>query len=144
MAIKTKYLQNYLNSDEEVLNVISKMIEQAGVNQDKINKACDLKFISDNCYFISTNLEQVREENTELNVNGISFYVSKLNRNEISEMLVKLHIAINADTSIRVQVALDEEVYNWLITEFSTTEPILSLATYTLLTYITFYIFKSK
>lgn len=114
-------ISRYKGSVEELANALGNVMDNEESNKYKI---------------MSLNPNEVTQDRIEINIEGQTIHISELTAAELTFTLIRLHIYINKNKSIGVQVEVDMGGLEFYNTKYETTNALKMLTTKTVCGYI--------
>ena len=129
LAIKTNYLQKLIKVESDVTETIREILcEAVNHGRSEINYNSIGNVIGEKYKLVSNNANEVNAEASQVDVNGTTVYISKLESWQVPLSVIKVHTALMANTSIAIKLGINTEALNFYINDFVVAEPSLALA----------------
>lgn len=136
IGVKTRYMQKKIDSYDSMIDTIRCIAVEALDSGMSIDNIDNVKTLDGMYSIISNDASNVRQDMTDIQINGETFYVSDMSEGEFAETAIKLHTELFGDTAIAIKVVVSGTIYNFIDNFFSTSEPSLELAVKTLRNYL--------
>lgn len=127
-AIKTKFLSKVLNSDDDYIEVVQTMLQEAIKDDIAIQFKAIGNVIGEQRALLSDEMDAVGADSFELNINGNVMYLAKVENWQVLHALLKIYGSLFNDTSIAIKTLVNTDAINFYGKEFATPEPSLYLA----------------
>jgi hypothetical protein len=136
LAVKTQYFARQVNNSTDFNESIAEIVKEAMKTGRTPNFNSVGNVIGESYRLISMNPNEVNENATQMNVNGVSFYISAVEPWQIPLSLIKTHTALMANTGVAVKVNVSTVALWFFSKEYEVAEPSLSLAVESFVRYI--------
>ena len=135
-AVKTNYMTLKIEDENDVISVITKIIEQGLDEGNEIDTLAVGKVLDSDYMIISESATTVSTSFVTLNVRGKAYFVSEMEEWQLIYALIKLHYVVCKNKSIGLNVKVNVEAYEFYTTEFRVSDPSFRLAVRSIVEYV--------
>ena len=128
VAVKTKYMQAVVETQEKFIDVVQKIVENGIENGAPLDYKDIGNVIGEDYLLISDNEDDVSTEHTDIFVGGETIYVSYVDTWQFPFEIIKLHTNLANDNNIAVKNTYRVGALKYYSEEFITDSPEIALA----------------
>jgi hypothetical protein len=136
LAVKTQYFARQVNNSTDFNESIVEIVKKSMENGRTPNFNAVGNVIGESYRLISTNPNEVNENATQMNIEGLTVFISAVEPWQIPLSLIKAHTALMANTGVAVKVNVNTSALDFFLNEYEVAEPSLSLAVASFARYI--------